>query len=66
MGEDSSETDYEHKLTTFKSFVEMGFINSAHEVLMELNVQKEHVRYGLYKHAVNLIIFQRHKEEGEC
>ena len=65
MGEELSEADYEHKLTTFKSFVEMRFINSAHEVLMELNVQKEHVRYKLYKDAVNLIICCRHKE-GEC
>ena len=64
MGEELSDTEYDRRLTTFKSFVELGFINSAHELLMELNVQKEHVRYELYKHAVNLILFQRHKEGG--
>ena len=64
-GEGLSKTEYEHKLTKFKSLVESGLINNAREVLMEINMQKEHVRYELYKHAVNLIIFCHHKE-GEC
>ena len=65
VGEGLSETEYEHKLSTFKSLVELTLINNTHEVLMELNVRKEHVRYELYKYAVDLIIFGRDKER-EC
>ena len=64
-GEGLSETEYEYKLSTFRSLVKLGLINNVHEVLMDLNMCKEHVRYKLYKYAVNLIIFGRHKE-GEC